>query len=308
MRTTSLVVSVVHSRHAALESSTPNVMATTVCTRAAPAPGRTATPPPQLSINTSPRGTPAPVPNKHLPFCSPGPRPSPRNNSVDSPLSPPPASQLDHAVSVTHPPNGFDELLDDPLVYSISAQKLEEALDTLASQPLPDAHQVFPWMHGLHADNQLQLAFFTAKKKSLRRTPRCIRGLTIVKAGGDLSHSKLKGAIAPEEILQPLVAKAKGCEGCEFLDTDPRDGFSVRNFQIQACKMATVSDIVVYGDLKTSREEVKRLAARITRAQAAWAKRIELPGVERRLFNTFVLEGEHVLLLWCDNGLGTDLP
>lgn len=279
-------------------------MATTVCTRAAPAPGRTATPPPQLSINTSPRGTPAPVPNKHLPFCSPGPRPAPRH--VDSPLSPPPAAQLEQAVSAVYPPDGFDKLLDDPPVYSISAQKLEHALDTIASQPLPDAGQVFPWLHGLHADNQLQLAFFTARKKALRRTPKCIRGLTIVKAGGDLSHSKLKGAIAPEEILRPLVAKAKGHEGCEFLDIDPRDGFSVRNFQIQACKMATVSDIVVYGDLKTSREEVRQLAARIARAQAAWLTRAEVFGAAGRLFNTFVLEGEHVPLA-CDEALGLEL-
>ena len=94
--------------------------------------------------------------------------------------------------------------------------------------------------------------------------------------------------------MRPLVAKSKGYEGCEFLDIDPRDGFSVRNFQIQACKMATVSDIVVYGDLKTPKEEVHQLAARIARAQAAWSKRMEPLGAGGRLFNTFVLEGELV--------------
>lgn len=196
---------------------------------------------------------------------------------------------------MTYPPNGFDKLLNDPPVYSISASKLEETLDTIATQPLPNASQVFPWLHGLHADNQLQLAFFTARKKSLRRTPKCIRGLTIVKAGGDLSHSKLKGAIAPEEVLKPLVAKANEKEVCEFLEIDPKDGFSVRNFQIQACKLATVSDIVVYGDLQTPKEEVKQLAVRIARAQAAWSKKMEALGAGDRLFNTFVLEGEHVL-------------
>ena len=148
-------------------------------------------------------------------------------------------------------------------------------------------------MHGLHADNQLQLAFFTARKKSLRRTPKCIRGLTIVKAGGDLSHSKIKGAIAPEEILRPWQAvRDRTCEECEFLDIDPRDGFSVRNFQIQACKMATVSDIVVYGDQETPHSEVEEVAARIARAQGAWQKRTEGAGAGGRLFNTFVLTGE----------------
>ena len=150
-------------------------------------------------------------------------------------------------------------------------------------------------MHGLHAENQLQLAFFTARKKSLRRTPKCIRGLTIVKAGGDLSHSKLKGAVAPEEILSPLQPckdKKDAAESCDFLDIDPRDGFSVRNFQIQTCKMATVSDIVVYGDDSTPKEEVEQLARRVARAQAAWQRKMNGLGPGDRLFHTFVLSGK----------------
>lgn len=149
-------------------------------------------------------------------------------------------------------------------------------------------------MHGLHSENQLQLAFFIARKKSLRRTPKCLRGVAIVKAGGDLSHSKIKGAIAPEEILKPLQAvKNRSGDEHAFLDVDPRDGFSVRNFQIQACKMATVSDIVVYGDDRTSRQEVEELARRISRAQCAWQKRAEgLLHSAGRLFNTFVLSGK----------------
>jgi len=149
-------------------------------------------------------------------------------------------------------------------------------------------------MHGLHAENQLQLAFFVARKKALRRTPKCIRGLTIVKAGGDISHSKLKGAIEPEEILAPaLAAKDKGVADLgDFLEIDPKDGFNVRNFQIQACKMATVSDIVVYGDGRTPRQEVERLAKCIARAQTAWQKRTEGLSGGPRLFNTFVLTGK----------------
>jgi dual specificity MAP kinase phosphatase len=166
-----------------------------------------------------------------------------------------------------------------------------QALDHLASQPLPATKQVFPWLHGLHADNQLQLAFFIARKKSLRRTPKCIRSITIVKAGGDLSHSKLKGAVAPEEVLQCLKGGKDKDDG-DFLDSDPREGFSVRNFQIQACKMATVSDIVVYGDDETPRSEVERLARRMSKAQAAWQRRIEGPNASERPFNTFVVTGE----------------
>lgn len=179
-------------------------------------------------------------------------------------------------------------------MYSINADKLAQSLDYLATQPLPSPKQVFPWLHGLHAENQLQLAFFIARKKSLRRTPKCIRGITLVKAGSDLSHSRLKGAIGPDEILKPLQAsRSKQSDEPEFLDSDPKDGFSVRNFQIQACKMATVSDIVVYGDNQTPREDVVRLAKKISRAQAAWQKKTETSMTPGRLFNTFMLSGKH---------------
>ncbi|KAK5165115.1 tyrosine/serine/threonine protein phosphatase pps1 [Saxophila tyrrhenica] len=269
-------------------------MATAVCTTlaATTVPSRTATPPPHLSINTSQRGTPAAVPNKHIPFCSPGPRPGSRHEpATPSPLSPvKPASLL-------YPPNGFRKPFNDSPVYSITAAQLEQALNHLSSQPLPSARQVFPWMHGLHAENQLQLAFFIARKKSLRRTPKCIRGLTVVKAGGDLSHSKIKGAVGPEELLKACQCiKKESCKECDFLDIDPKDGFGVRNFQIQACKMATVSDVVVYGDDRTPAREVARVARQIARAQATWQRRMEGPGVEDRLFNTFLVEDDYTVI------------
>lgn len=82
-------------------------------------------------------------------------------------------------------------------------------------------------------------------------------------------------------------------DGGEFLEIDPKEGFSVRNFQIQACKMATVSDIVVYGDDKTPRTEVEKLARRISRAQALWQKKVSgLQENEERSFNTYVVTGE----------------
>jgi dual specificity MAP kinase phosphatase len=183
-------------------------------------------------------------------------------------------------------------LSKEPVLYNISAAALVQALDHIATQPLPSTKQVFPWLHGLHAENQLQLAFFIARKKSLRRTPKCIRGITVVKAGGDLTHSKLKGAVAADEILQCQTGEMENDEG-DFLEIDPREGFSVRNFQIQACKMATVSDIVVYGDNKTPRTEVEALAKRISRAQALWQKKIGgLNENEERPFNTFVVAGK----------------
>jgi len=260
-----------------------------ICAARPTLPDRNATPPPALSLNTTSRA----VPNKHLPYCSPGPRPT---RQVDTPpASPPSPTQLIETSSLTYPPDSFGLVVNDPPVYSITAETLSKAIDHLATQPLPTPQQVFPWMHGLHAENQLQLAFFIARKKALRKTPKCIRGLTIVKAGGDLSHSKLKGAIDPAEILTPgQVGKVKEAEDTgDFLEIDPRDGFNVRNFQIQACKMATISDVVVYGDQQTPKQEVERLAKRIARAQTAWQRKTEGGNSAHRLFNTFLLSGKH---------------
>lgn len=166
-------------------------------------------------------------------------------------------------------------------MYTITADRMAEALEHLATQPLPNPEQVFPWMHGLHAENQIQLAFFSSRRKSVRKVPRCIRSIAIVKTGGNLAMSKLKGAIAPDELLEP------DCDDCPtFIECDPKDGFSVRNFQIQACKLAMVSDIIVYGDHKTHPNETIALAQKISKAQRQYEVTNGFPS---RLFNTFML-------------------
>ncbi|KAF2199131.1 dual specificity protein phosphatase-like protein PPS1 [Delitschia confertaspora ATCC 74209] len=241
---------------------------------------RTSTPPPHLTLNTSSRGTPAAVPNKYIPVCSPGPVPA---RGLDTPpASPPSRNSYIETSSITYPPEacGHQYSLDPP-VWTISAAKMAQALEHISTQPLPHPEQVFPWLHGLHAENQMQLAFFVSRRKSVRKVPRCIRGITLVKTGGDLSTSKLKGAIAPEEILANLDGKPGS-----FIECDPKDGFSVRNFQIQACKMATVSDIIVYGDEDTCPTETIALAQRISAAQRAYE---EKNGLQKGLFNTFML-------------------
>jgi dual specificity MAP kinase phosphatase len=246
--------------------------------RALPVPTRSPTPPQHLSLNTSTRGTPAVIPNKHIPFCSPGGLPA------TPPASPPRHDSLVETSSITYPPDTYcTEYSDDPPVYTITADRMAEALEHMSTQPLPNPEQVFPWMHGLHAENQIQLAFFSARRKSSRKIPSCIRGLTLVKTGGNLNSSKLKGAIAPDELLEPASTDPPA-----FIDCDPKDGFSVRNFQIQACKLAQVSDIIVYGDQKTHPNETVALAQRISKAQ----RRFEAGnGLPRCLFNTFMLSG-----------------
>lgn len=108
-----------------------------------------------------------------------------------------------------------------------------------------------------------------------------------MKCGGDLTKSRLKGAIAPEELFPTCSNRTP-----KFHDVDPREGLSVRNFQIQAAKMAGVSDIVVYGDHDARDEDVKTLAKSIALAQKAWREKCEQGAPELPVYNTFIMSGK----------------
>ncbi|KZF19395.1 pps1 dual specificity phosphatase [Xylona heveae TC161] len=248
--------------------------------RQSPTPPPVATP--AISLNTSSPIDVPPVPNKHIPICPPG--LSPAQTPATPPASPPTGHLSFQTSSVLHPPDVFPRLSQSPLVYALDAANFAAAFDHISTQPLPDPNLVFPWLHGLHAENNIQLSFFMARRKAMRRTPPYLRAITVVKAGGDLTRARIKAALSPEEILP-----ARDTEVSVFPDVDPKFGFSVRNFQIQAAKMATVSDIVIYGDENTSPEEVKRLACRISEAQHACKIRLDPTGTEFPMYSTFVL-------------------
>jgi dual specificity MAP kinase phosphatase len=108
--------------------------------------------------------------------------------------------------------------------------------------------------------------------------------VTIIKAGGDLSRCRIKGAIAPDEILNLSENNGRG-----FVECDPREGFSVRNFHIQAAKMALVSDIIIYGDEDTDHRIIKSVAERTAAVQKKHRKDLEATGQYSEAFHTFVL-------------------
>ncbi len=228
------------------------------------------------NLNTS-VACPIPIPNKHLPVCPPGPSPA---EKPDTPPASPPYKRADiQSHSLLYPPDNYHKITSqDSAIYSIDAAGVAAALDHLARQPLPDPCQVFPWLHGLHPHNHIQQAFFVARRRTLRRTPKCLRGITLVKAGGDLSCCRLKGAIAPDEFMHCGPTPA-------FKEIDPRDGFSVRNFQIQAAKVAMVSDIVIYGEDEV---DVRKLAWDVAAAQQAWRETHERMNHELPTYNTFI--------------------
>ncbi|EEP80379.1 conserved hypothetical protein [Uncinocarpus reesii 1704] len=233
------------------------------------------TPPPlssALSLSGSASRAQPPIPNKHLPVCPTGPPPA------SSKIPAPTVSTTKPVKTFLYPPSKFPKLYDSPPVYTLDANQLAAALDEASTRALPEPNKVFPWLHGLHPDNQIQLAFFVPRRRTLRRVPKCLRNVIIVKVGGELSSSRIKGAVAPSEILN----------GSTFLDADPPMGFSVRNFHIQAAKLAPVCDIVVYGEDGVKPSQLLSLAKQVSSAQETWRLKFD-PGEEHRLVNTFIL-------------------
>ncbi|ORY64258.1 uncharacterized protein BCR38DRAFT_485396 [Pseudomassariella vexata] len=220
-----------------------------------------------------------PIPNKHIPVCPTGPAPA------QEPNTPPPTPTQDDECrqsSLLFPPGRYIRLEQGSLsIYKINAADISAALDYVSRQPLPTPGQVFPWFHGLHPSNHIQQAFFIARRRALRKTPSCLRGITVVKADGDLSVSRLKGAIAPDEFMQ-------SASGGEFLEVDPKEGFSVRNFQIQSAKAAMTSDIIIYGEDSAL---VRKLGWQIASAQAKWREKHENQSCSVPTYNTFIYVG-----------------
>ncbi|KAJ5337929.1 hypothetical protein N7452_004657 [Penicillium brevicompactum] len=195
----------------------------------------------------------SPIPNKHIPICPTGPSPpSPSLQSIvtssdgtSSLLSPP-----DESMRIGRP--------SSPAVYAIDGAKLAAAIAHAASQPMPDANTMFPWLHGLHQDNHLQLGFFSSRK----RHARAHQGRGCRERGASTFISVLVGG-SPE-------------------------GFSVRNFQIQTAKLAALSDIVIYAEDDGCQKELVDLANQFAMAQQAWRLKMD-PLQERPTYNTFIL-------------------
>ena len=255
------------------------------------------TPPPEtsaLTLDTSRSGS-APIPNKHLPYCPAGPAPG-KSQLASPPASPPTKNSGLQTFSLLHPADTYPLVLDNPPVFSIDAFTLAAAINEQATQPLPDPKLAFPWLHGLHAENQVQLAFFIARRKALRKTPQCFRSITVVKVGGDLTKARLKGAVSADEILE-----IKNGKDPSFLEVDPKDGFSVRNFQIQATKMAIVSDVVIYAETETNAEEIHDLAKNFATAQNTWKVKNGDRDEHMPNFSTFILSSSSQFVVKSQN-------
>jgi len=194
-------------------------------------------------------------------------------------------------ASLLFPAESYPLISESPPVHAIDAAGVAASLNYSSRQSLPDIEQLFPWAHGLHPENSMQLAFFYARKKSMRRAPTCYRGICIVKVG-DMSCARLKGVITPEEIL-PSDPATTG-----FLVVDPREGFNVRNFHIQVGKFACLSDIIIYGDNDVDPGEITRISKQISAAQIDYRAQYQRNSTrEFPVYSTFVVQSELLLFL-----------
>lgn len=167
---------------------------------------------------------------------------------------------------------------EDASMYEIDAASVAAALDYASQQLLPPPSQVFPWLHGLHPENQTQRTYFDGHQCVIGSTPNCLRAITLVKADGNLSLARLKGAIAPGEFMRPGATP-------EFIDADPLSGLSVRNFHIQPAKVAATSDIIIYG---LNPDETRRVAWKVAVAQKRWREKQHAEAKNLPTYNTFV--------------------
>ncbi|KAI5284440.1 tyrosine/serine/threonine protein phosphatase pps1 [Ascosphaera aggregata] len=167
--------------------------------------------------------------------------------------------------------------------FSIDISQLAEALRHIATIPLLDRNVIFPWMH------EFPPMYDNDGTENLEiPPPESLRSIIIIKAGGDLTKSKLKGAIDASEIVDDSMSRFRS-------DAEMVEG-KVRHFKLQTQKFANVSDIVIYGDEDTTTCEIETLASIIIDCQhhanqgyqGAAESRNESPSKNCR-FHTFIL-------------------
>lgn len=219
-----------------------------------------------------------------------------------------------------------------PLVFGITASKLASAVDNHYSSPLPEVEVLFPWLHGLHPENINQRAFLDPSRKQIERgfvnggppfsvselnptimcPPKSTRGLLVVKVGKRNTRGTIIGTAFPDEILEtrPDSDELSMEEIHEeypfsqylpqFLNVDPISGISLRNFQIQIAKWATVSDIVLYVSDESERDNMLGFARLISKAQRSFHEaHPELPNYVTCIveddIQTFLRDAPHIL-------------
>lgn len=166
------------------------------------------------------------------------------------------------------PADDFPEIVPD--VRLLSSENLASAHEYNIRYRLPDSNDVFPWLHGIHRSNSDQRLFFDITRPSMMPRPKGLRTMTLIPA-----HSALKGQAGRlVNSLDLWDVFTESDNELSFVDGDPPNRIGLRNFHIQAIKLALVSDIVIY-DIENAAEndQILLLASSIAAAQKKYAMR-----------------------------------
>lgn len=162
-----------------------------------------------------------------------------------------------------------DTLQTDPFpIYRISSDQYASLYQQYITTPLPNASQLFPWLHGVDGHSYQQNLYFGVR----RCLPPRYRGLMVVHSQQQQEDHEvdMDGAIGDENdsgifqvrrsrLLRDAISVKELVDSSTDTFYDYKDStVNLRNFQIQALRFASISDLVVYG--RDALETAKSLA------------------------------------------------
>ncbi|KAI7873062.1 hypothetical protein BDF14DRAFT_1751490 [Spinellus fusiger] len=132
------------------------------------------------------------------------------------------------------------QIYTQPPVYTITGEQYNTLQSMFSTHRLPD-DSLFPWLHGVDGHSYHQNLFF-----GIRRSPvPCYRGVLLVHADEEHPYShRLMNSVLLSDILAPTSTEGTPT----FLHAVEKEAtINLRNFKIQPGRLATISDIIVYG-------------------------------------------------------------
>lgn len=171
-------------------------------------------------------------------------------------------------------------------------------------------------------DRTSELDFVSECLQTPTKVPSSFRGLLLVKVGPQNSEGTLIGSCYPHEILTPTAHDSDDSDDNDvglaetpyldsanskqpslkpadysphFLNLDPLEGISLRNFHLQITKWAAVSNIALYVSDEALRDDMLAFAKLISQAQVnARAQHADIPPCNTYIVNDPIAKFMHV--------------
>lgn len=160
-----------------------------------------------------------------------------------------------------------DTLQTDPFpIYRISSEQYASLYQQYIKTPLPNASQLFPWLHGVDGHSYQQNLYFGVR----RCLPPRYRGLMVVHSQQQQEDHEIDMddhdendsgifQVRQSRLLRDAISVKELVDSSTDTFYNHKDTtVNLRNFQIQALRFASISDLVVYG--RDAMETAKSLA------------------------------------------------